>query len=287
VGKAFGRGCWWWELTDTDLDWPRVTACQRHAREGSYAQAMVGFIQWLAPRYEAVLSGLKHLVAKKRDALATDGQHRRTPDIIANLLVGFEWFLTFATDIGVVTEEAATALKGRALVAFADAASEQVQHQRAAEPARRFLDLLGAAIAAGLAHIASPLGGQPFAAGAWGWREDEPRGTRVGWVDGEDLYLEPLSAYAAAESLGRQTGEGLGVSSRTLHKRLREQGHLSSVDEPRRVLTVRRTLDGVRRDVLHLQISALHVLKQATPPPMDGTYEGFEDMVNRVEVPSG
>ena len=34
------------------FDWAVLTGCQEDAREGRYAQAMAGFLAWLAPRYE-------------------------------------------------------------------------------------------------------------------------------------------------------------------------------------------------------------------------------------------
>jgi hypothetical protein len=42
------------------------------------------------------------------------------------------------------------------------------------------------------------------------------------------------------------------VSVQTLHKRLKEKGLLRSTDERRQTLTVRRTIEGVKRNVLHL-----------------------------------
>jgi hypothetical protein len=95
---------------------------------------------------------------------------------------------------------------------------------------------------------------------AWGWRREDtatgttwrPQGRRVGWLDGEQLLLEPEASYAAAQALAGEMGEALAVSPRTLRRRLHERGLLVSVDIDREVLTVRRTLEGRRREVIHL-----------------------------------
>ena len=58
-----------------------------------------------------------------------------------------------------------------------------------------------------------------------------PSGDCVGWVRGEDLYLDPESAYAATQQLGEAQGERLAVSQRQLHKRLDEQGFLVSKEK--------------------------------------------------------
>src|SRR5437870_4965747 len=97
---------------------------------------------------------------------------------------------------------------------------------------------------------------------AWGWRRDayaawEPKGERVGWVDGEDLYLLPDAAYAAVQRLGQEIGDRIALTPQVLRKRLKERGILLTCETQRRMLTVRRTLEGQRREVLHLHRDAL------------------------------
>src|SRR6266851_881549 len=94
--------------------------------------------------------------------------------------------------------------------------------------------------------------------GAWGWRcnqhgEWEPKGDRVGWRgDGDHVYLDPDASYAAVQRLGQEVGDRLSLTPQTLRKRLKERGMLVTTDTGRQVLTVRRTLEGQRREVLHL-----------------------------------
>ena len=80
---------------------------------------------------------------------------------------------------------------------------------------------------------------------------------RIGWLDGDDLYLEPDAALSAAQRLARDAGDALVVTPRTLHRRLRERGYLASTDVKRETLKVRRTLEGARRDVLHLRAGSV------------------------------
>ena len=82
-----------------------------------------------------------------------------------------------------------------------------------------------------------------------------PQGTRIGWVAGSDLYLEPEASYQVAQQLAG--AERLVVSEQTLRSRLRECGLLVSTDVGRKMLTVRRTLEGCPRQVLHLKVSDL------------------------------
>jgi hypothetical protein len=116
---------------------------------------------------------------------------------------------------------------------------------------------------------------------------------RVGWLDGDDLFLEPEASYATAQELAREQGEGLPVSARTLHRRLKERGLLANWDDRRKRTTVRRALEGVQlREVLHLPAAALSPCTEPSTPstaarpesangqlvdgPVDGSVDGRE-----------
>jgi hypothetical protein len=82
-------------------------------------------------------------------------------------------------------------------------------------------------------------------------------GERLGWIRADDLLLEPETAFAAAQKLARDQGTSIPIKQRTLWKRLAEQGLLASRDPARGTNTVRRTIEGMRRDLLHLRTGAL------------------------------
>lgn len=265
------------ELSPGSLDWERLSGAQKDAARGLYAQAMAGFVKWLAARYDAVQAGLKDETSELRQQACQSAAHRRTPDIVANLAVGLRYYLAFAQEAGALTAGEADALWERGWQALGQAAALQSGHQAAEEPTRRFLELLAAAIASGRAHVAGPDGGPPDEPQAWGWRhvvvgtgdnereEWRPQGHLVGWVDAEDLYLEPQASYAEAQALAREAGDTLAVSPRTLHKRLDERRLLASKDEGRERLTVRQTLGERRRAVLHIHTGSL-VLQEPSQP---------------------
>jgi hypothetical protein len=99
----------------------------------------------------------------------------------------------------------------------------------------------------------------------WGWRGKEimtsqgcdtaweAQGRRIGWTDGENVYLDPESSYAEAQRLGDEQGERLAVGRVQLNKRLDEQGLLASKAKGK--LTNRRTILGVWRTVLHIRLA--------------------------------
>lgn len=246
------------DVASEQMDWDLLTNCQKDAAAGLYARAMAGFLQWLAPRYDEVPQHRHSRIQVLRDQAAASTVHRRTPTIVAELAFGLEQFVTFARETAVLSEDEANQLWSRGWAALGVAAAAQAGHLMAQDPVQRFLELLRSAISSGAAHVASEDGGEPGAPVVWGWRAHagwQPQGVRVGWLRDDDLFLDPDTAYKAAE--GMSTLDGLSVTSRTLWKRMNERGVLVRVPSRRETLKVRVTLGGARRSVLHLKASTL------------------------------
>lgn len=260
------------ELPAGVLDWAQLTRCQEDAANGLLAQAMAAYLLWLAPHMDEVRSGLAREVAELRSQATQEGQHRRTPELVAELGVGLQVFLTFVVEVGALTQKEAAQLWGRGWAALGEVAAAQVEHQAENEPAQRYLRLLAAAITSGAAHVADETGEAPAGWERWGWNEVQigsggylraerrSRGDRIGWVEGDDLYLEPDASYRVAFSFARQSGGTIGVSAQTLRKRLHERGLLASTETTngQRSILVRRVLGGEKRRVLHLHVSMFY-----------------------------
>jgi len=92
---------------------------------------------------------------------------------------------------------------------------------------------------------------------AWG---SSDRGLKIGWYDEENVYLDPAASYKAAKKM-IPDGTGLSISAETLSRRLKDQGLLASTgtDLGRDTLTIRKTIEGRRRPVLHLWARAFQV----------------------------
>jgi hypothetical protein len=256
------------EVSPGDINRDRLTECQRDAAEGKYALTLAAFVRWLAPRYEEVRARLKQEQADLRERARADGQHARTPGIFASLALGLRYFLDFAKDVGALGDEEAHDFWTRGFAALAEAAAHSSHCVTAAEPTRLFLQLLTGAIASGRAHVAGVTGNAPDSPQSWGWRREnfgnnppswKEQGKRIGWLDGDSLYLEPTAAFAAAQEIGNVTGEGLAIGSRTLATRLREANLLAQVyrsgDKVRN--TVVRVVEGQSRHVLCLRADSL------------------------------
>jgi hypothetical protein len=242
----------------------RLTGIQEAGRSGLYARALAGYLRWLADSVDRLRERVRENVAQLRNQ--APGSHARTGTNVAQLMVGVAFFLEYARSVEAVTEADAEAWQERAWAALLDAAARQEGHQQRARPEQRFVELLMSAIASGRAHVADREGLMAEPPEAWGWRQRligsgdyienrwEPQGSRVGWLDGTDLYLDRPAAFRAA---GEMDPDGIGVTPETLTKRLHQAGYLASISSERDGrLTVRRRLEGTNRRVLHLRPSA-------------------------------
>jgi hypothetical protein len=245
------------EIGKGDIASADLGKCQDAARAGLYAEAMGGFLRWMAQDYERIRTVFAEKVSEYRTNVFGLVAHARTPEIVSNLQAGFELFLAFAEECGAVSSERRQGLSDRCCQALRDSAAAQSKHHAATEPAAQFITTLKTLLTSGRAHLATLGGTQPeWAPGSCGWRRDggdwSAHGDRIGWIDGRNIYLDAKAAYRLVQAAGRDSGEVLAVSETTLKKRLREKNLLASTDERRETLTIRKRIEGSSKDVLHL-----------------------------------
>ncbi len=85
------------------------------------------------------------------------------------------------------------------------------------------------------------------------WTE---QGNRIGWMDGDAVFLDPEAAHAEAQKLAVAQNDSLAVSCQTLGKRLQERKYLTCIDQERERLTMRKTCQGARRQVWQLHVQS-------------------------------
>jgi len=255
---------------DDGMNWTLLSRCQADAADGLFAGAMAGYVRWLAADIEDLRRRLAKERAEIRERVFKEGMHRRTPAIVADLALGARYFLQFAVAAGAISPETSERLGREWWEAIRNAAEEQALHQAGTDPVERFRALLVSAISSGRAYLAAaPDGERPSDPQRWGWRlresgsetyprqEWEPRGEKIGWVGGDDLYLVPDAAFTVTQRIASDQGAPITVSSATLWRRLKERGLVAS-PYPQRAQT-RRALEGRTIWVLHINVGVLHL----------------------------
>ena len=240
------------------LYWLEVSRAQKEAAEDRYASAMAGYIQWLAPIYSEIRKVLPAQIATLRALTLRSQAHARTPENSANLGLGLAYFLRFAVERGAISEEIALSYLHRGWKAISELSREQAQYQDASDPVTMFVDFITSALATGKAHVASREDGSaPLDAQTWGWKqfggEWSGQGLKIGWIEGEDLYLEPNAARAIVQEMSTRTDSQFVISASQLHQQLYSKGLLLSSDHQtgRQTYPVRRRCEGRSQSVLH------------------------------------
>jgi hypothetical protein len=237
---------------------------------------MAAFTQRLARLADAgKLSSRLDSRHKELRAEAIKGSHTRMPDNIASLMVGVEEFLDFAAENTAIAETERSALRASAWAALSKQANMQASQVAGTDPASRFVSLIAAAVSAKSANIAGINGEAPVRATALGWDHRGSgdhayffaNGPTIGWIEADDLYLEPEAAMACAKRLAREQGTELPFSDRRIQKALQEAELLKSAEPDRNM--VRKTLHVGRKYVLHLSaetVFGIGPLSTTAPP---------------------
>lgn len=279
-GHSLTARLWTPEVVKNSVSFSRLSACQKDAREGRYALAMAGFIQWIAKHYGGLADALVVQRMAIRDDPMNQFHHSRTPDMFANIQIGLTYLLRFALSIGAIDQKKHDLLLSRGAQALRAVAERQGQLQVSFDPIARFGEQIQSLLSSGRVHIAGTDGkepGIPPSPEFWGWERrdsrvavDNPptiwkgRGEKIGWVRGDDLYLNPDASYAALVKLAQDQGLVFSVGQDSLQRGLRDAGMLIRHDPDR--FTAKVSLEGARPRVLVLSASKILSLPDVGQP---------------------
>jgi hypothetical protein len=238
-GESLTSRVWRLGFSPGDVDVHELTDCQTDADAGIYAEVMAGFLQYLAPRYASVKLRMPKYIEEYRAYATRDGQHNRTPQITANLMLGIQYFLRFARHYEILTKAESEEIRTDAWRSLLDCAAAQTRGQASEEPSQRFIDLIASALSSGEATVGKA---------DTGYVSSGAKGRVIGWTAGDFVLLEPEAAFATAQRLAEQQGEGIAVAKNTMWKRLRDHNLLARYGQDHN--TVQCTIGGVRRRVL-------------------------------------
>jgi hypothetical protein len=149
------------------------------------------------------------------------------------------------------------------LLVLAGLAGAQAEQQATQDPARRYMDLLGAVIQAGRAHVTAKGGGWPEDPHRWGWRDGgsgeymqvRAQGVELGFIQDGKLYLHDSVAFMVVQEMAQKMGHGLTLDSTAMRAALRDGGYLADRGKGDRRLQARVMVQGVRDRYLVLRAS--------------------------------
>jgi hypothetical protein len=233
------------EIKDGDIDNDRLTACQKDGRDGLYAMAMAGFIQWLAPHRQEVLDRWATRLAIIRDSFSGLAPHSRTAPNLASFAMGFELFLWYSIDSGAVSKEEAKAKWTMACNALAKVAQHQAIHDREADPVQTYFQCLRERLSTGEVFLRKD--GVPVT-------PEQKNATQIGWIDETNkiAYLHPETALTEARKIGV-----ISLESKTLNRRIKDAGLIAMNEPSRDRILVRKTFDKKTSSFLSISLDTL------------------------------
>lgn len=220
------------------------------ARDGVYAQAMAGYIQFIAQRYDRVRVGSEaHRQHVREVAQVLPGHHGRTGMAAAELSYGWRVWLSYAVQSGVIEQEDAAAQWEKVLTSLQEVVGGQREFQQTQNPVGRFLQVLNTLLLQGKVYLEdASVGGCPpdeMAASA-GWQSRKrlasdqsgevieefftaPSAEKVGWV-GEAggrywAFLMPDAVYRVVQQMASQQNQNALPSQEVMWLALRDALH--------------------------------------------------------------
>lgn len=212
--------------------------------------AMSQYIEWLAEKINQDSQFVKSLkdkwqeVRNKAQSKATS--HMRLPEAIAYLIVGFELYLEFLQEKGVMQAAEVNAWKQIAWTSLMQNAEAQAEQLTAEDPAGRFISVLLELIVQGKISIAPRQEADSFS-NWFGNSEAE----LIGWVDAEYVYLMGEAAYKVVSEFVRKAGSNFPLKQSALYKQLARKGILIPGSGDR--LSVSERIGGKTRRVYRLR----------------------------------
>lgn len=212
-----------------DIPDSELSMIQLMAGEGKLAMANAVWIQHVAKFYPTVIRRFNRRRIQFRDQLCSKNKaHARQPTTIAHLIAAWYAWISSGVVNGVFDRQLARKMRKEIWLVMTGTMEGQKEQHTTIHPAEYFLELLRSSLLSGRAHLATVQGLQPEGdSHLYGWRSGVQQGELAGWIHEGLIYLEPGSAYNAANKQGMAQGEGLPVAKKTLWKRMDEKNLLA------------------------------------------------------------
>lgn len=224
--------------------------------------AMASYILWLARIWDP--RSLHEQWLQLRSKAASEG-HLRLASEVASLQVGFMAFISFAAEVGAITETEADHWELRAWDVLRGLTSRQGETIDAERPANVFRRWLEQVLTQGTYTLrprlactnAAPEPGRPMI----GWRDPEPEGC---------IYLDPQSVYSVVCETARRAGFSFPWQPDAVWADLKRSGISECSDDPNQQRsTSKARCEGNPRWVIKIRKATLGLGAASTPGDAD------------------
>ncbi len=224
-----------------------LTEMQELARKGYLQKSMRGYIKWILQQIDDMPKLLHDGFIRNR-AIAlekTKGQHGRTAEAIAHMMLGYDSMLRYLRDVGLLSTDECVKMSAHAWHVVSDNSRRQADDMREDRPSKIFLATIGELLVSHGAAVRdlTSLPGE----------EGRPSGTpkdMIGYMDADFYYLMPNVAYRAVAKLCNDQGQAFPLTAKMLYKQMREDGVLTAETTTSTSATRPKWIDGKSQRLL-------------------------------------
>ena len=262
--------------TPISINSDKLRACQRDAENGLYAQAMAAFIAFLAEHHNLIVN-VNQRVRELSSAMSESLQEGllRTPEILASLAVGIEYFLYFAKDAEAIDDEEYQSTWSHCWTTLASLGEGQTERLRDEDPARETLRLLKSVDQAGRLMFRSPsLGEDDYVGGDSVTVDKVPNSNHswndwfVGWREGNNSnwLCDPEQLWKIIQTLFTEQGRAVPKRKVELFEEMEQGGWITPRERGRAgAPTVKRAINGERLRVIEIPARSFARLEEDSP----------------------
>lgn len=257
-----------------------LSAEMARGKAGVYSGVMAAYLRWLAPQLDEVRAKIPTAAADLKRRLERSRADSRSALLIAEALVGVDYFLLFAEESG-LPKARCLEVWGRAWESALALLGVQAENAQEQNPALRAVDLWADGFRGCRFHLSSKHNDAPASCEEWGWSKtvasgmprtrygddadflasDGPspvaKGARIGILEGDKVYLFPMIALAEAQKLAHELHMPLPLTVRTLTRQLQQAGLLIETERgnAQESNLVRKAVDGKMQRCIALSAS--------------------------------
>lgn len=226
------------------------------AERGLYAQAMSAYIAKIVPKYEETLELAYGLFLNYRNYFQGTG-HARVPEVMAWLMVGFELFLHYQTEMGVINPDESDEKLEDAWKVLEHLGKEHARQIDSERPSQMFVEVLRELFIQGRIYVEDVEGGPPRLLKAQGWQGVEPTKNAefLGWCDRSYLFILPETTIRVVKEAIQRQGGYLALGKNDLLATLSKEGIIER-DKHGRNTPVKK-IRGSSQRVIWLRLEAL------------------------------
>lgn len=246
-----------------------LTELQELARAGKLQRCMYGYIQWLLKQVDE-LPGMLHdlfLEGRVKAGKMTTGQHGRSPEMIAHIMIGYQMMLLYMRDVGLYAVDQCRSESDHAWEVLVENSQQQASDMHDERPSSMFISAISELLTT---HVATVQNLDD--------RESIPM-NMIGYCDRRFYYLMPNVAYRAVCKLYADQGRTFPLTMKMLYKQLREDGVIEVGNMDSSVATKTKRINGKVQRLLWIPAEKINNDASADQQiSMDGFVETKEEL---------